>query len=229
MNLVSFLSRRAQQLAPFAPSDEEVCRRVIAGDSALYEVLMRRHNQRLYRAVRAIVPNEDEAEDVMQQAYVSAYTHLESFAGTSRFSTWLVRIGINEALARVRRSRSPGGPSQAGADEAGRAPDQKTPDPEAKAMSHELRRALEEAVDALPELYRTAFMLREVEGMSTAEAAFALDVSEDAVKQRLKRAKAMLQKRLYSRMGRGLRGAFSFPAPRCDRVVAAVFARISRG
>lgn len=228
MSLVSFLSRRAQQLAPFGPSDEEICQRVMGGDVALYEVLMRRHNQRLYRAVRSIVPDEAEAEDVMQQAYASAYAHLSSFAGAARFSTWLVRIGINEALARVRKSRRLGDQAGAGEEEAGLAPDEQTPDPEAKAMSRELRNVLEQAVDALPELYRTVFMLREVEGMSTAEAAHALEVTEDAVKQRLKRAKTMLQERLYSRVGRGLRGVFAFPAPRCDRVVSAVLARLSR-
>jgi RNA polymerase sigma-70 factor, ECF subfamily len=208
-------------------SDEQVVTQVLAGQTALFEVLMRRHNERVYRAARAIVKDEREAEDVMQQAYVNAYSHLRQFDGRSKFSTWLTRIAIHEALARVRRQGrytdiEPDDLStwefpMAAASNA---------DPERQAFAQELGVLLESAIDRLPDGAREVFVLRQVEGMSTEEVATALAVSEDVVKTRLSRARAALRRDLYDRAGMVSGETFRFLRPRCDRVVAAVLARI---
>lgn len=212
-----------------ALSDAEVVERVRAGDAALFEILMRRYNQRVYRAARAILGDDAEAEDVMQEAYVRAYTHIDQFAGRAAFSTWLTRIAVHEALARRRRSgryehldpeadaprREAPAPSAAGRD------------PERHMFEGEMKELLESAVDALPGDYRATFVLREVEGLSTAETAESLGVSEDVVKTRLHRARALLRRDLFERVGASTPAAFQFEAPRCDRVVAAVLRRIT--
>lgn len=208
-------------------ADEEVVRRVRLGEPALFEILMRRYNQRLYRVARSILRDGTEAEDVMQQAYVNAYLHLDQFAERARFSTWLTRIAVHEALARVRRrSRRREVEVPEGDGDAGtlRSPQ---PSPEQEALAGELRRVLEGALDALPRGSRAAFVLREVEGLSTAEAAECLGVSEDVVKTRLHRARVLLRAELLERAGIAQRDAFAFHATRCDRVVAAVFARLA--
>jgi RNA polymerase sigma-70 factor, ECF subfamily len=220
----AFLGQDAKNL-PI--SDDEVVRRVRAGETGLFEVVMRRYNQRLYRVARAILRDDAEAEDVTQQAYVNAYRHLDQFAGRALFSTWLTKIAVHEALARARRRgqfdeeavhdwdgdtmgelKSPG------------------PDPERRALTGELRALLESAIEALPEHYRAVFVMREVEGMSTAESAECLDITEETAKTRLHRARRLLRQTLYERAGIESAAAFSFEAPRCDRVVAAVFEQI---
>ncbi len=153
-------------------SDEQVVTRVLAGQTALFEVLMRRHNERIYRAARAILRDEHEAEDVMQQAYVNAYSHLRQFDGRSKFSTWLTRIAVHEALARARhrgRYMTMDGDESSVADLPGAF--DAAPDPERLAISHELGALVESAVDRLPDGTREVFMLRQVEGMSTEEVA----------------------------------------------------------
>jgi RNA polymerase sigma-70 factor (ECF subfamily) len=210
-----------------ALSDEDVVRRVRAGEGALFELLMRRYNQRLYRVARSIVRNEAEAEDVMQQAYVNAYTHLAQFAGRAKFSTWLTRIAVHEALARLRRrERLTEIDSMSDHDDARGALTSAALDPEQQAITGELRTALEASLDSIPEMYRTVFILREVEGLSTAEAAECLESSEDVVKTRLHRSKVLLRRELLARAGTGARSAFGFHALRCDRVVAAVLGRL---
>jgi RNA polymerase sigma-70 factor, ECF subfamily len=215
-------------------SDEAIVRRVQSGESALFEILMRRYNQRLYRVARAVVKDEAEAEDVMQQAYVNAYTHLEQFADRARFSTWLTRIALHEALARARRrsrfTEIPHMSDQADGAVAGQTPEDSLtapgPDPEQQLSRGELRQALETALATLPPLYRTTFVLRDVDELSTAEAAECLGVSVDTVKTRLHRARALLRDALFERAGLAARDAFPFPAPRCDRMVGAVFAQL---
>jgi RNA polymerase sigma-70 factor, ECF subfamily len=211
-------------------NDEEVVARVLAGETAMFEIVMRRHNQRLYRIARAILRNDGEAEDVMQDAYVRAYEHLDQFVGKAKFSTWLTRIAIHEALARQRRgnryqeleprSEREGDPMDRFASLA--------PDPEQQASNSEVRRLLEEAVEKLPDAYRTIFMLRDVEDMSTTDAAEVLEITEDNVKVRLHRARALLRKSLYARAGMERKEAFTFHAVRCDRVVKNVFERIHK-
>lgn len=208
-------------------SDEDLVAQVLAGQTALFEVLMRRHNERVYRAARAIVRDEREAEDVMQQAYVNAYTHLRQFNRLAQFSTWLTRIAINEALGRVRRDGRYAPLERDPAVVEREMPQPPAADPERQAFSGELRALLEWAVDRLPDGAREVFVLREVEGLTTAEAAGALGVSEDVVKTRLSRARAALRRSLLERTGAAAPDAFRFERPRCDRVVARVLARIA--
>jgi RNA polymerase sigma-70 factor (ECF subfamily) len=207
--------------------DEEVVRRVRAGETALFEVLVRRHNRRVYRAVRSILRDEEEAEDAMQQAYLRAYAGLDGFAGASAVSTWLVRIAINEALGRLRRSaRAPAAPDAPATDE-----DRMTapePSPESQAAAREAVHLVEEAVDRLSVEHRTVLMLRDVEELSTEETAHALGITEENVKIRLHRARGAVKEALYARVGGSVAAAFPFLAPRCDRVVAGVMARLPR-
>jgi RNA polymerase sigma-70 factor (ECF subfamily) len=214
-------------------SDADIVRRVRAGERALFEILMRRHNQRLYRAARSVVTDEHDVEDVMQQAYINAFTHLHQFEERSQFSTWLTRITLNEAFGRRRKVQSETKarvPSDSDEDagefmETVRSPQ---PDPERQAYAQELHRVLEEAVDTLPETYRTVFMLRDVEGLSTTETGEGLGLGEEAVKTRLHRARAMIRRAVTARIGEVAAGTFQFHAPRCGRVVAAVLARIGQ-
>jgi RNA polymerase sigma-70 factor (ECF subfamily) len=207
--------------------DEEVVRRVLAGETALFEILMRRYNQRLYRVSRIILRNDGEAEDVMQDAYVRAYTHLGQFAGKAAFSTWLTRIAIHEALARKRRSgryqELDALPNNGDSMPMLKSSD---PTPEDSTARTETRRLLEEAIEHLPEAYRTVVVLREVEEMSVADTADSMGVTEAVVKTRLHRAHAMLRKELYARAKGRSADLYQFHAVRCDRVVKAVFERI---
>jgi RNA polymerase sigma-70 factor, ECF subfamily len=208
--------------------DEEVVGRVLAGETALFEILMRRYNQRLYRVSRIILRNDSEAEDVMQDAYVRAYTHLSQFAGKAAFSTWLTRIAIHEALARKRRSgryeELDAMPTNGDSTPLLKSAD---PTPEDRTAHAETRVLLEEAIEHLPEAYRTVVVLREMEEMSVAETAGCLGVTESVVKTRLHRAHAMLRKDLYARAKGRTADLYQFHAVRCDRVVKNVFARIA--
>ena len=207
------------------PSDEEIVRRVVSGERALFEVLMRRNNQRLYRAIRCVVPAESEVEEVMQQTYVQAYGALPGFAHTAKFSTWLIRVGLNAALTSKRRDarieQPKSNPESSEEEPLGRLPSP-LPSPEDSASSRELSQLLERVLDSLPQDYRTILMLREVEGLSTAETAFALSVSDDVVKTRLHRAKRLARETLDAWTEEHAGKAFLFHAPRCDRVVAFV-------
>ena len=207
--------------------DQDVVAQVLEGRTAMFELLMRRYNERVYRAARSIVRDDLEAEDVMQQAYVNAFTHLRQFNGSARFSTWLLRITVNESLARIRRQDR----YSAFDDEReiveplmSRHPAE---NPERQTLTAELRRLLEGAIDALPDGMREVFVLRDIEGLSTAEVAESLDVSEDVVKTRLSRARAGLRRTLLERAGATTADAFRFYRPRCDRVVSVVLARIA--
>lgn len=215
----------AEAASQNATLDEaEVVRRVRSGETALFEVLIRRHDQRVYRTVRSILMDEDEAEDAMQQAWIKAYLHLDEFEGTAAFSTWLVRIAANEALGRLRR-RSRLAPVPEEQEETMPAIAE---GPEERAAAREAVRLVERAVDRLPAPYRAVFMLRDVEGLSTAETATALGIAEDATKVRLHRARAMLRRTLTDLTGTAATQAFPFLAPRCNRMVESVMAAIAR-
>jgi RNA polymerase sigma-70 factor (ECF subfamily) len=200
--------------------DTEIVRRVRAGESALFEILMRRHNQRIYRVARAVVKDEAEAEDVMQQAYINAFTHLDQFEARAQFSTWLTRIALYEAFSRRRRMRADG-------EELMDTHTSPLADPERQAYAQELNRVLEAAVDSLPETYRTVFMLRDIEGLSTSETAQGLGLGDEAVKTRLHRARGMIRRAITERIGATTAGAFQFHAVRCDRVVGRVLEKLS--
>lgn len=202
-------------------SDDDVVDRVRRGETDAFALLMRRHNQRLYRAVRAVLRDEAETEDVLQETYVRAFMHLDQFLGRARFSTWLTRIAVNEALRRRKR-----GPRLTGMDEVAETLAAPGPGPEHGAADGELRRFIEAAVDRLPDDFRTVFMLREVEGLSTAETAESLDIPEETVKTRLHRARRQMQQYLDRRVGESVREVFAFGFARCDRVVGTVMQRI---
>jgi RNA polymerase sigma-70 factor (ECF subfamily) len=209
-------------------ADEQVIARVLRGDGDAFEAILRRYDRRLYRTARAILRDDVEAEDAMQEAYVRAYEHLGGFEGRARFSTWLTRIVVHETLGRLRRREraEPVGLvgdlreelmadlSSAGAD------------PERAALDRELGAFLEQAIDELPQGIREVFVLRAVEELSVAETAACLDVPEDTVKTRLFRARGHLQRRLAERADSAIPELFPFHAPRCNRVVAAVLERV---
>jgi RNA polymerase sigma-70 factor (ECF subfamily) len=210
-------------------SDGEIAERVVGGDRACFEILMRRHNQRIYRVVRSVLRDERDVEDVMQQAYVNAFVHLRQFERRSQFSTWMTRIALNEAFARRKKGQAAAGDGavhEARSGELMNSIASPAPDPERQAYAGELTRALEQAVDALPEMYRTVFMLRDIEGLSTTETGEGLGIGDEAVKTRLHRARAMVRSAVTARLGEQLPAAFQFQAPRCDRVVASVLAQI---
>lgn len=211
---------------PAGLPDQEVVERVRSGEKGLYEILMRRYNQTLYRAVRSYLRDGDDVQDAMQEAYVKAYTKLDQFKGDSAFSTWLVRIGINEALQVLRKQRTMHIYTDPGQRAEGltQLPDTGQMNPEQRTIRDEHRRLLEQAVDRLPDGYRAVYMLREVEEMSVAEVSQVLGISESNVKVRLHRAKIMVKDALLSAHQAG--AAFEFGNAHCDALVAAVMARI---
>jgi RNA polymerase sigma-70 factor (ECF subfamily) len=215
--------------------DQEVVDRVRAGDVDLFEVLMRRHNQKLYRAARSVFPHDaSEAEDVVQDAWVRAFEHLDQFEGRAQLSTWLVRITLHEAWSRARKRRRQR--RQLGSLEESAAGEETAmelatpgPDPEKDASALEMRAILEDAVAALPETYRNVFVLRSIEDMSTEETAECLELSHDVVKTRLHRARGLLRRELLSRAGTSVAALYPFAGARCDRIVASVLTRVRVG
>ncbi len=203
-------------------ADEALVAGVCAGRVELFEVLVRRHNPRLFRVARAILRDEGEAEDVVQDAYVRAFGALHQFEGRSSFATYLTRIAQHEAFARLRRrartvpyddAAPPPAPPRRDRAGDGR--------PDHALLRDEAVARLERAVDALPAIYRVVFVLREVDDLSVAESAAALAVSEEVVRTRLRRARLLLRDLL----GEGARDAFRFLRPRCDRILAGACAR----
>ena len=204
--------------------DEAVVDRVRLGETDLFEVVMRRYNRRVYRVVRAIVRDDDEASDVTQEAHVNAFMHLREFSGRARYSTWLTRIAVHEALARVRRRSRLESLDETDSEDV--LMTSNSPGPEDRASNGELRVLLERAVDSLPEVFRTTFVLRSIENLSVAETAEVLGVPEDTVKTRHYRARERLQSWLTHRVGGALPVLFDFDGDRCDRVVANVLRRV---
>ncbi len=205
-------------------TDEAIVERVRNGDVALYEILVRRHNQRLYRTIRAILRDDRDVEDVMQQAYVDAFTHLDQFRGAARFSTWLTRIAVNRAIRNGRGARR--GLDLMPATSDAELTIEHTPatsiDPEHAMYGRELKVVLESLIEQLPEPFRVVFVMREVEGLSTTETAACLEINEDTVKTRLHRAKRLLRDRLDRQLGPAADSVYQFHLSRCDRVVVAV-------
>jgi RNA polymerase sigma factor (sigma-70 family) len=198
-----------------ALTDEEIIQRVMSGEKQLYEHIIRKYNQRLYRICLSIVNEDRDIEDIMQNAYVNAYRQLETFKRKATFSTWLTRILINESLLwNKKRKRI--------VDAADTRADNKTPLKEL--MNKELKEVLEKAVSDLPEKYRTVFVMREVEDMSVKETMDVLTLTEANVKVRLNRAKEMLRDSLSGFYKS--REMFEFNLVRCDRIVQGVFTRI---
>ena len=205
-----------------ALTDEEIVGRVRAGDIALFEVLMRRYNQRLYRIARAILHGDAEVEDVMQETYLRAYARLGQFAGRARFATWLTRIAVNEAAARARRAPVLSGIPLVFEIE----PSREQEDPEQIAARGQAQALLDRAIEALSPEDRAVFVLREVEDLTTAETAEALGLGELVVRTRLFRARARLRLDLHRRTGATTSGAFRLHLTICDRVVRGVLPRL---
>jgi RNA polymerase sigma-70 factor (ECF subfamily) len=217
--------------------DEEVVARIASGEAGLFEVIMHRYNQRLFRVVRSIVRDDNEAEDAVQQVYLSVYSHLGQFAGQAQFSTWLTRIAVNEGLAR-RRQRVRGleldFKEETDAAAGGQADRRHAMlesmahrNPEDEASRREMSRMLDAAIDELPTIYRTVFVMRELEQMSTAETASALEITEEAIKVRLYRAKGLMREAMSTRMQASLAEAYPFLGRRCDRLVSAVMSALA--
>ncbi|MCC3152953.1 RNA polymerase sigma factor [Hymenobacter sp. BT770] len=208
---------------PFVPlTDSEVIHRVLAGEKKLFELLMRRYNQRLYRTGIAMLGHPAAAEEAMQNAWVKAYEQLAKFEERASFPTWLTRIMLNECLMDRRRQQRL---VDLDDDTAEDAPDQRTAatTPLQNLLNEELREALEAAVESLPEMYRSVFVLREVEGMSVHETADALHLTEANVKVRLLRARERLRNQLAQFAPQQ---AFAYLGPRCDNMVHHVLARL---
>ncbi len=210
------------------PTDDDIVHRVLDGDLASFELIMRRYNQRLFRVARSILGDDGEAEDVLQEAYVRAFEHLGQFEGRSKFSTWLTRIAVHEAAAR-RRKRRRVRPLQSGDSEDPRMMiERHSPDGETEAGRRELGAVLGSALDALPADSRAVFMLRVVEGLSTEETAECLQLTPSNVKVRLHRARAFLQSWIDAKIGEEARRLHQFDGARCDRLVRSVLARLAR-
>jgi RNA polymerase sigma-70 factor (ECF subfamily) len=196
-----------------------------------FEQLMRQYNQRLFRVARSILKDDADAEDALQDAYVQAYRKLDEFRGDAEIGTWLTRIVINQALMRARRRTRERVvvPFQEREDGRGRALDvidRQAESPSDAALRGEVRKVLEQRIDELPEVFRTVFVMREVEEMTARETADALGIPEATVRTRLFRARALLREALDRDMDRARGGVFGFDGARCDRIVANVLSRI---
>jgi RNA polymerase sigma-70 factor (ECF subfamily) len=213
--------------APGAPTDEELIEWVRHRGAHLFELLIRRYNRRLYRTVRSVLEGEADVEDVMQQTYVDAFIHLDHFRGEAKFSTWLLKIGIHAALRRRRDLRSLMGHASPRDDREVAFTGASPTVAEDTCAARELLAAVENAIDRLPLPYREVLMLRAVEELDTAETAAVLGLHEEAVRQRLHRARSLLRQQLGGGQDAVLTAAFPFLAPRCDQVTAAVLAWIT--
>ena len=209
-------------------SDNDISRRIAAGDTAAFELMMRRHNRALYRTARSILKDDAEAED----AYLLAYRNMDKYRGESSLATWLTRIVVNEAIARSRKSNRRAEIIQlVGDDESFDATepdmhDASNEQPERAAMRADARRLLEQKIDELPAAFRTVFVLRALEEMTVEETASCLSIPEATVRTRFFRARSMLRESLSREFDFALEGAFGFDGERCDRIVARTLARL---
>jgi RNA polymerase sigma-70 factor, ECF subfamily len=217
--------------APPGAADTELVQRAIGRDEAAIRSIMQANNRRLYRLARGILRNDSEAEDVVQETYVRALTHLQDFRGDSSLATWLSRIAMNEALGRLRRQR-PGielSSLPPGALEAQiiqfphSAPSE---DPEKTMAQREIQRVVEHAIDELPDNFRIVFITRVIEGMNVEETAEILGLKPETVKTRLHRARGMLRENVEKKIGPVVMEAFPFAGKRCERLTTAVLKRL---
>ena len=209
--------------------ESEVIKRIISGEKEFYEILVRRNNQKLYRVIRSYIKDEAEIEDIMQDSYVKAFTKLYQFKLESSFSTWLIRIGINEALARLKEKGKlyhlNGQFNDLKNSKVMEIPDDKQLNPQDKMIRNEAKQLLENAIDHLGTKYKTVYIMKEVEDMSLKEIAESLDLSIANVKVRLHRSKEMLKEKLYEITND--KNIFEFGFSRCDRITENIMKRIS--
>jgi len=222
---------QAPRIAPTGSDDANLVRRVLGRDEAAVRAIMQANNRRLYRLARGILRNDGEAEDVVQETYVRAFTHLEQFRGDSSLSTWLSRIAMNEALGRLRRQRPgvelsslPSGTVEAQIIQFPLL--SATDDPERTMAQREIQHVVEGAIDELPEPFRMVFITRVVEGMNVEETADILGLKPETVKTRLHRARTMLRDNVEKKIGPVVMDAFPFAGCRCDRLTDAVLTRL---
>jgi len=214
-------------------SDLELAQCIASGDKVAFELLMRRHNQILYRTARSILKDDAEAEDAVQEAWLLAYRAIGNFRGDAKLSTWLVRIVVNEAISR-RRRRSRGaeviqlsGETQEESEAVEENVNQTLPEqPEHAARRAQTRRLLEAKIDELPDAFRTVFVLRALEELSVEESAAALGIPEATVRSRFFRARSLLREALSKEIDLAYGDAFAFAGARCDRIVAGVMAKL---
>jgi RNA polymerase sigma-70 factor, ECF subfamily len=215
----------AQQ--PERPTETELVARILAGDLRAFEVLMRIHNRTLYRTARAILRDDAEAQDAVQEGYLQAYRALGTFRGESKLSTWLIRIVANEALMRRRRNaRAAALITMDGTAQPEEACESGQPGPEHEAGCAEMRRLLEARIDALPAEYRAVFVLRALEELTVEETAAALGIPNATVRTRYFRARGLLRAAMESHVDRTLQDSFAFAGTRCDRIVRDVLFRL---
>jgi len=213
-------------------ADAELAARAAAGEQRAFEKIMRRNNQLLFRTARSILRNDEEAEDAVQEAYLSAYRALGSFRADAKLSTWLVRIVANEALGRLRRRGADATPldtvTDAGVVHMEAFVDQDSNgQPEHAAERAQVRKLIEARIDALPDVFRTVFMLRAVQEFTVEETAAALSIPEATVRTRFFRARSLMREGLARDLDQAYVEAFAFAGERCDRIVARVMARIN--
>ncbi len=223
MKLLKITDSRAYTL-----SDNEVISRVLSGEKKLYEILLRRNNQILYRVIRSYLKEEEDIEDCMQNAYLKAYEKLHQFKRDAKFSTWLIRIAINEALARLKTKgkhialhKSKDYVAHTGILEIA---DTNQVNPEKKVIRQEAKQMLENAIDKLGAKYKSVYVLREIEGMSIAEVSGCLQISNANVKVRLHRAKTKIKENLYQSTSK--KELFEFGLHKCDNLVKKVMRRL---
>ncbi|MBS1767111.1 MAG: RNA polymerase sigma factor [Acidobacteria bacterium] len=227
---------RATPLVEVAES--ELISRAIAGEGTAFEVIMRRHNRLLFRSARSILRNDADAEDAVQEAYLSAWRALPRFKGQSKLSTWLVRITLNKALKSLSRGTSRAIPledamstdrshphAESATSLAAALATRVSEGPEPRALRAELRRLVEASIDRLPDIYRPVFILREVEEMSVEDVAQALGILDTTVRTRVFRAKHLLREALQDSIGASVAEVFSFDGGRCERIVAQALAK----
>lgn len=216
--------------APSGPDDAEMVRRALGRDETAVRTIMQANNRRLYRLARGILRNDAEAEDVVQDTYVRAFTHLDQFRGDSSLSTWLSRIAMNEALGRLRRQR-PGVEWSELEKSVPQAqiipfPLASSDDPEKSMAQREIRDVVEHAIDELPEPFRLVFITRVIEGMNVEETADILGLKPETVKTRLHRARNLLRDNVERKIGPVVMEAFPFAGRRCERLTEAVLKRL---
>ena len=211
--------------------EAELVRRARERDEVAIRSIMQANNRRLYRLARGILRNDGEAEDVVQETYVRAFTHLDDFRGDSRLSTWLARIAMNEALGRLRRQRPvvewtslPPGTLEAQIIQFPHSA--QSEDPEKSMAQREIQHVVEHAIDELPAAFRIVFITRVIEGMNVEETAEILGLKPETVKTRLHRARAMLRDNVEKKIGPVVMDAFPFAGKRCERLTDAVLKRL---
>ncbi|MBZ9808547.1 RNA polymerase sigma factor [Mesorhizobium sp. BR1-1-9] len=212
--------------ASTATDELQLVARALARDSDAFRKIMKLNNQRLYRLARGMVRNDSEAEDIVQEAYVRAFTNLGTYRGDASLSTWLSRIVINEALGRLRKGRRTVAMPENPEAQIIRFPLNPSDDPERTMAQRQILGLVERATDSLPDAYRAVFLARVIEGLSIEETADVLGVRPETVKTRLHRARALLRKALDDEIGPVLLDAFPFAGRRCERLTQAVMKRL---